>query len=450
MGPQTNQSRRSGLFVNLLTLMLCAAAVPVTVSAQNSGPALPPGFEAPPPKPELLTLDKELLPEGADDEFKKIQTKYNTARRSGDTGQRDLVIEGLKYRVLRMASKSERESLHARRREIIRDVRDAARLKGTSDQARRYREFVLEQVMGFAQQLLDNNFYVRLNAVILLTELDLVDGNPVRRIEAVPYTPAFEPLLTVVADAAQPEAVKIAAVRGLSRIARLGSLDNPTRVRAGRTLVAELERRDTSIWYQTRLAEALGNVTIARIAVGGAAQPLIVQTLVETLIDDKRHWITRSEAAKALGRAEMDGEVRADLVSYKIAEFAWQLALAYRNRPREFYWTNCFLKVYLAYRPEDEADKQRDGGLLLKAESGAMSAYKPVINDAFEKIKPLVVHMTKQSPSNPKDFARNDMVALQRFLASNKPDVNRLDPGSPELSPGPSEAQERPGGADSD
>ena len=406
---------------------------PAGPATQPAGPKLPPGFEAPPPRPAVLDIEKEILPETADADFKKIQTKYNTAMRSGDMNQQKLVTQGLEYRILRMADKANRDSLHTRRGEIIRDIRQCGRLQPNQNQAAKFKKFVLDEAVRISTQLLDNNFYVRLNAVILLSELNVADGNAVKRTPAVPFTPAFDPLLTVVTDPEQPEAVKIAAVRGVSRIARDGELDNASRVRVGKGLTDELKKRDANGWYQARLAEALGNVDIVRIAVDGVARPLIAETLMDVVIDPKRHWIVRSQAASSLGRIPLDGQINIDVIAYKVAELCWQLSNGFHNSPREFYWTNCFVNVYLAFKPMNQADQARDGGLLTKVNQPTFAGQKAAVEAAYERIRPLAAAMTAQDPRAPRPLPRASWTALRKYIAESAPEKLSLEQGGAEL-----------------
>lgn len=416
-------------------------------NAAQPSPPLPSWFKPPQTPPEILSIDKPLLPADAGESFKQVRGKFDAAVLNGNLSAQSLLEEGIRYRVLRMADKSERDDLSARRLEIIRDLRQCARLQNNQNQAEQFRQFFLSEVVKRTTELLDNNFYVRLNAVILLTQLNEKEGNPVRRVPAVPYGKTFEPLLQVVGDASQPEAVKLIAAKGIHRLALDANLTTDQRIAAARVLTDELKKFDAHSWYQVRVAEAMGVLNIDRVPVAGQSVPLLQQGLVEALSDPRRHWMVRSEAASAIGRSTLDGQIRVDFIANRIADLTWQMAVAYTRNPRQFFWPNCFVKVYLAFRPADDAEKARDFGLLLKVASGPLKSNEPAVQAAFNAIHPLTAHMVKQDLERPTAFPNAVVQGLQQYLSASQPTDFRIAPGTPPIgapASNPSQPQPQP------
>ncbi len=61
-----------------------------------------------------------------------------------------------------------------------------------------FRNYLCDQVTQRAAELLDNNFHVRLNAVIILAQLNLTDEDARKQLPEQAYVKAAIPLLTVI------------------------------------------------------------------------------------------------------------------------------------------------------------------------------------------------------------------------------------------------------------
>ena len=398
---------------------------------------LPKGFIAPQETPAFMTLDKPLLPADAGAEFRKLQLKYYKALRQGDLGQRELIVAGVKFRVLRMADKAERNNLEKRRQDVARDLKQCARLNSNEAARRTFREFYLSEIQKRCEELLDNNAYVRFNAALIISEnLNLTDENVRRKIPAVPFQPVLTPLLAIMVDKTQPTMVKLAALRGLNRLLRFGSLKVEQKAQIATSLVAELATGDNIIDYQSRLIATLPLIDLPRISVNGAQRPIIIQGLTEVLVDNRRPWNVRSEAAMALGRATMDNQIRVDFIANRIVDLARQMTIAFQQNAKQSNqsdWARCFLRVYLAFKAVNAAEAAQSAGLLLKTAKGPLQAKKAAVAAAFAVIHPLAAHVTPAFTQNEPipPFPKQIQQQLTDYLKQNQPNNFRIDPNEP-------------------
>ena len=411
--------------------------------AEKSAPPkpLPNGFVPPQKTPAFMTLDKPLLPADAGDEFRKIQLKYNKALRQGDLSDRKLISEGVKYRVLRMADKSERNNLEKRRQDVKRDLMQCARLNSNEAAKRSFRDFYLAEVQKRCEELLDNNTYVRYNAALILAEnLNRDEGNPVRKINPVPYQPVLPALLAILTEKTQPMEVKLAAIRGLSRLLRLGSLKAEDKSQIGIALVAELTSGSQYSNYQSRLIAALPLIDLPRISVNGTPRPIIVQGLTQAMVDTRRPWNVRSEAAMALGRAAMDNQIRVGFIANRIVDLARQMMTAFQQNAKQYHqsdWARCFLRVYLAFKAVNAREVEQSAGLLLKTEKGPLQSKKAAVAAAYNVIHPLAAHVKpafSQGQAIP-PFPKQIQQQLADYLKQSQPNNFRIDPNEPPVGP---------------
>ena len=397
----------------------------------------PKGFIAPQKTPAFMTLEKPLLPADAGDEFRKIQLKYSKAVRQGDLSQRELIVAGVKFRVLRMADKAERNNLEKRRHDVTRDLKYCAKLNPNEAARRAFREFYLSEVQKRCEELLDNNAYVRFNAVLIMAEnLNIKAASPTRKIPAMPFQPVLKPLLSIMMDKSQPTMVKLAALRGLNRLLRFGTLKIEEKAQIATSLVAELATADNLIDYQSRLIATLPLIDLPRVSVNGTQRPIIIQSLTEVLVDNRRPWNVRSEAAMALGRTTMDNQIRVDFIANRIVDLARQMTIAFQKDTRksnQSNWARCFLRVYLAFKAVNAAEAAQSAGLLLKTEKGPLQAKKAAVAAAFAVIHPLAAHVTpaftQTDPIPP--FPKQIQQQLTDYLKQNQPNNFRIDPNEP-------------------
>lgn len=389
-------------------------AKPVPIDAEGedySGPTLPRDFSAPrKPLPMMEQVTELMSPEeDAKINAELIKEKFPTLLRGGELTNekvKETLRKGAKHSVYKM---TERRYLEVKDKEkdkdkkipTIVDIRDklvretnAAGSVGERNgidaaAVRRFREFYMREIVARASELLELNFQVRLNAVILLSELTIQEAKTPQQVDE-PFVEAADPLLKVVNDPTQPVAVKIHAVKGLSRICADGKPTSELKLKIGQSLAKELKRKDTHFWYQMRLAEGLGNVDLV---VDSELKPYAAQILTEVLVDNERHCVARAEAARSLGRIPLDGNVNVPLIAFETAMLAQHFADEYNKDPKGVYWKDCFLKTYLAFRPKNAAGKDRGDGLMTKTEKGTMAKHRSYVQEAYDLVVPVVSHV---------------------------------------------------------
>jgi hypothetical protein len=407
-------------------------------------PQVPEGFEAPKSPPPEFSIEKELIT--ADEVTalqKELGARYRTQFRNADMSLQSVVPSWAKLRLYSMTLKDNRTKLHELRTILTDELRQAGNLvKGDQQVVRRFREMLFKEVQARATELLDNQFHVRLQAVLILGSLTLVEPDEKNNIREEAYTPPWEPLLQVVGDPNQHQALKIAACNGLRRILLLGTLrSDQSKTQIARTLTAELMDPGAHPWYQIRLCDTLGAVNL-ELTLDNERAPLVIDTLSKVAADDQRDLCVRAEAAKALGRAPLPAGTSDQVLAWVIADVAYDLTAAYNQDAaaaqrqqaagalgsRLAQSQLCLFRVYSAFQPDAEDRRLYEGrkpGLVAKR-TGDKS-----ILDTFGLTVPVVAHVLKQPEGrvpqqvwNPVPDAQ--IKALGDWLAGNVPATARV------------------------
>lgn len=351
---------------------------------------LPENFAPPASKDPVMEIDRPLALQDEIDKLKKDLAKYQTTLRTARSSDPDkiLIRNGLRYRLALMCLKDNRLQLSKLHDDLSRDLNSAAQAPDSPKPqvVKEFRQLVLQELVNQAAPLLTTqNFYVRLHIAILLGELNLTEESTKLALKVEAFVPACDPLIQVITDPKQPEAVKVAAVNGIVRILRLGNPNVTVRTKAAEALVGELKEKKSHPWYQMRLAGALSAVDIdldqARI------KPSVVEILKAVLVDEDRAWSVRAEAAKSLGRVPLPPSVNPPSVTRAVADFTLKLAKAAQQSPQQKAddpkWKSEFIKVYLAFQQLDAADlvadKKTKAGLLNNPAAAAKPAYDLIV-----------------------------------------------------------------------
>jgi hypothetical protein len=415
-------------------------ASPEDAEAEEASPELPLGYKPPGVRPKQMTFEKELM---TAEEEAQLATELKNARykdvlRDGklDATTTELLKKLARYDVYRMTMKKHRRELHKLRDELVGHMTSAASLLSPGSQRDAFRAAFLQEVVDRCKELLDGNFYARVSAALTLGHLDLHDYDAQKMTPPVPFAPALVPLMEIVNSDDQYEAVKIIAVVGIHRMAVAGLLSQTEKLDLANRMLAELKNPKSGPWYQMRLAEALGRIDLA---VDRENRPFIIQGLTEVVADRGRHWVARSMAAKALGRAKTSANVNLNKVTFEIAQLARDMIEAYNKEreapneldpgspnPEAFYWRLCFLNLYLAFRPENAEEKDLKFGLMQN-----VGQYKPVIESAYALIAPLARHVFYTSPSVA--FPADRAESLDGWLKQNVPDSQSIAPNMPAI-----------------
>ena len=327
-----------------------------------------------PPKEEDPRI-KEFIPLALPDEMDKLKkddTKFlqTLNRASWDDTSKTVIRNSIRYRLSLMCLEKnlQREKLpelYKMRVDLLRAINGAGstakELK--PDVLRKFRHDVMQEFVKQATPLLQNNLYVRVQVVIMMGELEVVQEDKQKNIAAEAFTPAYEPLVSAILDPKQADSVKLLAVNKLTRILKIGTPKVDERTKIAEAMIGELAKPPTHWWIQMRLAEGLGAIALDQLK-----QPTVVTALKDVVSDPKREWVVRVEAAKALGRVPLPPASNPSSVVLAIADLALQMAKAAQQKPGDPHWKSAFMKLYFAFQPMDanekDATKNNKAGLL--------------------------------------------------------------------------------------
>jgi hypothetical protein len=387
-----------------------------------------PAIEAPPEKPAVMTLENELLTDEREQELKVglLENRYKSVLYAGELKEssKQILDELAEYSVYRLSMKKYRDNLSEVAEELFRDVHIAASLQDKPGLATGFRRYYLDQIVSRATDLLDGNFNVRMQAVAVLIRLNLLEENRKEGTAAVAFLPASEPLLQVLDDEEQLDGLKIPAVRGLGRIAATAEPDARRRVHIATSAIRELGEKQAHWGYQLRLVETLGKINQLDDP-SATGRPFIIIVLSETLADKDRHWLVRCEAARSLGRARVNRDINLGLIAFEIAGLAREVADAYNRKPTVFPWRECFWKLYLAFKPENEEEFRTKAGLLNKVTS---APNRKLVEEAYAQVSPLTRFVFNKENVR-KKIPKTELVKLDEWLAKSQPDDRSLAPG---------------------
>ena len=390
--------------------------------------ALPPNFEPPGQPNPLLNINKPLLTAKQAQDLRREVGNYPSTLRNGvlDAQSRAQLPKIATLVIHQLSMPENREKLPDLVDKLMRDINQAAILQKNPQVSRQFRQAFLKEIAARSAELLDNNLHVRLQGVIILGSLYVVE--PTRDNEGEAYLGSLDPLVQVLEDKTQPAEMKILAAKGLERIAATARPSAAQKLTMSRALIRELEQTDTHRWYQMRLAETLGSVDYATDDRG---RPTIASALTAVVADNNRHCLVRSQAARSLGRIPLDAQVNVGNVAFSVAHFASQMAEEYNNDPGAPHWRNCYWNVYLAFKPLTTAERSRDAGLLAKVEKAPHTAHKSAVNDAYQQMLPLARHAI--NAASPARMPEANLTSLAEWLTKNQPVDYRVAPNTPPI-----------------
>lgn len=259
-----------------------------------------------------MTKEDELI---TDDDY-KIWKKDKSAKyldalkaRMLDAAAIGYLNEGAKIRVGRMTLKSSRNNMKKIRSEVYGEIHTFA-APGSKN-----RDVALKAVVKEAKKALDGNFQVRLQILLMLSELELTPANTNRNpaVPAASFPDTLAVFLEVIANVNQPEGVRVMAANCAEKVLadkillKEGPLstNNPAKERteAARSLITAIKAQTaTSASYQKALISAVGHISMPSIADAGGTQKPEVQTLLADIIKDpKRPTSVRAWTIKVLG-----------------------------------------------------------------------------------------------------------------------------------------------------
>jgi hypothetical protein len=371
-------------------------------------------------------------PKTTDEDWKKwsegsARSDYNTRLNNGDLDGASMrvISNGIKMQIFAMTLPTQRDNLGNLVAGLLRSVHGAASTKDAAIQ-RQVRQAMMREIIHDCHDIGGNQFYVRLNAAILLGNLFIVPETPANRGAAEFFGEAFEPLMEVLGRPGQPEGVKLAAVNGLRNAANFSNPPLPPtkRISLAMKLCDELEKTDTCEWYQERICETLGSLDQVSDLDG---RPFIVHALAKALLDHNRPLCARAAAAKALGRAPLPSGIDLNVVAYGIADLTRQIVEA-RNERKKHVGRWCISNIFLAFRPKDANEKARRAGLLDRVEEPSLQKFRQSIKEVYALVRPMVVQELKETDSA---FAPEIGEHLADWLKNHTPPQMRVAPGLP-------------------
>jgi hypothetical protein len=383
------------------------------------------------PSPTVLSISN---PRTTDDAWKQWQqgrgrNEYNNRVHAGELNGDALQIisNGIREQIYALSLPTQRDNLGTIIAGVLRSVYVAADAKDPSTQ-RTVRVAMIKEIIKHCRELGDNQFYVRLNAAILLGHLFVVPENTANHVAPEFYTDAFDALMEVLERKDQPQGIKVAAVVGLRNAAIYSNppLEPSRKIRMATKLREELEKADTCEWYQELLCETLGSLDQVYDLDG---KPFIVHALAKALYDQNRSLCARAAAAKALGRAQLPPTIDLNVVAYGIADLSRQIVEA-RNVNKKHVSRWCIMDVLLAFKPKDLTEKARRAGLLDRVDEPTYQKYKESIKGVYDLIRPLVVQELKEADSA---FPPKALDHIVEWLKNHIPAQLRIAPGLPPL-----------------
>jgi hypothetical protein len=402
--------------------------------------ALPHGAIVPPQRPAEFALND---PKTTEEEWKswsrgKARGEFDSKVQSGshDSQSDKVVQDGIRMQLAAMTLPSMRDPKADRFpisdivQKLLRSVKSAA-LKLPGGDQRQYRTFMMQEIIKDCHELnlASNQYYVRLNAAVLLGNLFTEEFNPTTKGAPEFYTPAFEGLMEILEKEGQSEAVKLTALSGLQNAFLYGSppLQVSENVRVAKRLIAELEKPGAHEWYQKVLCDTLSLIDQVHDLNG---QPFIVQALSKLLFDPSRPLCARAAAAKALGRTPLDPSIDLNVIAYGIADLSRQLVES-RNDGKKHVSRRCIADVLLAFVPRDSNEKSHRIGLLDRVEDPNFVKYRNSVKQVWTAVRPMIVEELRHRSEPDIEFPPEVLTPIVEWLKTNTPADMRISPGMP-------------------
>lgn len=446
--------------VTVLIAIVGAISNPATLLAQPAqdvpanNPPLPPNVDLKGEPSELIDekYNKPKITLKEYNDFRPNTQRYVQALRAGDfSGPAKTVIEeGIRVYVLGLSLPEKREEIDFLRKKLARDLNNHA---GSGEpnvrRQRAFRSTVFDLVIKHCQELMDNNLFVRLQAVALLNELEITRADRRNKIPAEPYVNVLPALRSIVIDPQQDTAVKIVAVRGIQRVVSspLVTVSRSDLLATAEELVSELKRKpgdpanNQSVFfaYPQVLMDALRSI---KIDVDRPGQPFIVQALAELIGDKTADPRVRSHAALTIVRVPLVPKVRLSVISYQVASLTEEMIAEFNKAPQKFYWPECFFKLYAAYQSLNDEEAANNIGLLKQSKlpafstepdpTGATIDITETITEAYNTVLPVVKFVLDNERGN-NTIPVGTSAPLGEWLKKNSPKPHTIAPGLPEL-----------------
>jgi hypothetical protein len=375
--------------------------------------------------PELL-VNKNLMTEKLKSEYTKEQVAryFRTAMNNGNLAgnDADVIKKFVKFQVYSMTVPEDRNKLRSYRLAITK-----THIDGYSN-ASPAKDLYLREVCLRCKELLDNHLTVRIQATMTLVELNTDKGNLVKGTPPTPYTNHMDILLGILNDKTQHQAVKIQLVTGIERICSLGrSFGIPqTKDRYELTigLLNELQPENKyHWWYKKNILRCLPEMTIIYDAT--SKKPIVTEMLIKFMRDKQEDKLVRAEAARSLGRIQLDSNHNIDVIVAEIVKFGLEMGIAYNQNLTDITYRDVLWSTYLAFHPENADEQKKQYGLLEQVNKVTLAGSKTVVENGYEQILVIINSVFNEYTPGPgkagKPIDPNKLKAVSEWLKANPP-----------------------------
>jgi hypothetical protein len=425
---QLHQCRTDGFRFWLAALLSLASLLASGSSADAQDAATAPAKRE---APQELQIEKELVTEVEITDWRKtsrnnFSNDINAGKLNSTTQPR--ISEGVRMLVHELSLKARRDTISEVRKKVIRDT-DLAK-------GQQMREFVMSEIVKRAAELLDGNLHVRMQAVLLIGELN-VDPGQFPRKPPIAYAQGAATLIDVVdppqGAIAQPASVRVLAAGSIARLLREGRQSLPPNQKLtldiAPRLLRQLKLRNHQ-WYTNRLMDALVETGLTTVAdEGNVPRPLIVEALARLMAEPQQPYAVRTHAMYCLGRAPMPGGINAAPIGWAASQLAAQIATDI-NQGKISGVRGFFLlqTVYYGYKPKDANEMTTDGrgkaGLTNSLAGGPVQA-------AYRDFLALFNGILKQASQGSQIIAAPQ--AIQTLRQVQKPADTTISSGGPSI-----------------
>jgi len=385
--------------LGLVTIVTLITSTASSCFAQAGDSGLPKGFRPPPPIPAELAIENPLIDQAQVDAWKPKRLAFQDALSKKLTGNAPKTIdEGFRVNVHALSIVEKRDDLTDTRKAIVRYIDNYVPEKNVDE-----KKFACKTAVKYAKTLLDGNFHVRMQAVLLIGSLNISPEVPgLRPKPAVAYIDGLPTLLDVIHAPAdgieQPEPVRILAAMVATRLLERGrhtlKVNSKIPVDCAKRMLAELKGKGSD-WYHQRLIEALAQTALSNVPnAQNQQEPLIVEALAKILANPRRSNQIRARAAYLLGRVPMPGGIQAAPIAYSIVKLAQKIATEVNQRrvaseDAIFRFNDIYLAFVPAFKGESTTDGRKGAGLM-------STLNQKQIQNAYNDIKPLVQLIFRQ------------------------------------------------------
>ena len=387
------------VFLGLAVAVTLVASPVTSCFAQAADSGLPKRFRPPPPIPPELSIEKPLITAEEVVAWKPKRLEFQDALDKKPTpATMKIIDEGFRVLVYDLSIVEKRDELTGIRKSIVRYIDNYVEVRNDAG-----KKFACKSVVKHAKALLDGNFHVRMQAVLLIGSLNISPEVPGIRLKpAVAYVDGLATLLDIIrapeGGIDQPESVRILAAMSARRLLERGrhtlQVNSKIPVDCAQRMLAEL-KGNGSDWYHQRLIEGLAETALSSVPnEQNQQEPLIVEALARILANPRRSNEIRARAAYLLGRVPMPGGLQAAPIAYSIVKLTQKIATEV-NQGRlpggiAIFQLN---DIYLSFVPKVKGETTTDG----RKGAGLLSTLnqKP-IKDAHLDIKPVFQSIFRQ------------------------------------------------------